>query len=319
MTNRLLTSIAALALASCGGSTGSGSSAAPTPTPTVTPTPTALPTPRLALDMPAGGLGAFMTCLRENDAAILSAHRGGAGPGYPENAIETLAWNAAAAPMMFEIDVRQTADGYYVLFHDEELEQDTDGTGALASRTLNELSSVRYNGTDIGISTLEEVVEWARGRALLQLDVKPGVDFDELVDWLEGENATGFSLVITYNVADAARVAAANPDLMISATVNDEADLAELNAAGVPDNRIAAWTGLSTPRIDLWGFLETRGISANYGAFATLDEQGASGSAYRDLANAGLDIVSTDKPQFVYEALEGRQDFAAAATGCMAG
>ncbi|RZV51800.1 MAG: glycerophosphodiester phosphodiesterase family protein [Sphingomonadaceae bacterium] len=274
--------------------------------------------PAFPLVMPSGGMGPFLTCLQDRHTAILSAHRGGAGPDYPENAIETLAWNASVAPMMFEIDVRQTSDGAYVLFHDEELQQDTDGSGFLAYHTLEELENVRYNGTDIGISTLEEVVEWARGKVLLQLDVKRGVPFDPLIDWLEERDATGFTLIITYNVDDAATVARANDEIMISASVDNPGDLATLNAAGVPDARIAAWTGLGTPRIDLWKTLGERGISANYGAFATLDDQNASGEAYRALVEAGLDVVSTDKPQYVFDALEERQDFTAAATACMA-
>ena len=68
----------------------------------------------------------------------------------------------------------------------------------------------------------------------------------------------------------------------------------------------------------LWQALGERGIGANYGAFATLDDQNASGEAHRALVEAGLDVVSTDKPQFVFDALEERQDFAAAATTCMA-
>ncbi|WP_265528972.1 glycerophosphodiester phosphodiesterase family protein [Sphingomicrobium marinum] len=308
MKTKILAAAAALALTACNAAENTAPAAESG----------SLAEPSLPLSMPEGGMGPFLACLQDSNTAILSAHRGGAGPGYPENAIETLAWNASVAPMMFEIDVRQTSDGEYVLFHDEELQQDTDGSGFLAYHTLEDLKDVRYNGTDIGISTLEEVVEWARGKALLQLDVKRGIAFDPLIDWLEERDATGFTLIITYNVDDAATVERANDEIMISASVDNLGDLATLNAAGVPDERITAWTGLSTPRIDLWRRLGERGIGANYGAFATLDEQNASGEAYRALVEAGLDVVSTDKPQFVYDALEERQDFAAAATACMA-
>lgn len=281
------------------------------------PAPATLPEPLLALDPPEG-IDAFLDCLREGQLTIVSAHRGGPLDGYPENAVETMANVSAQAPVMLEIDVRQTADGHYVLFHDDDLDQDTDGTGPLAERTLTELEAVRYNGTDIGISTLAEALEWADGRALLQLDVKRGVAFEPLIDWLEARGADRYSLIITYSVEDAARVARASETFLISASVNDADDLDALNAAGVPSDRISAWTGLRSPDIALWQMLGEAGVSANYGAYATLDEQDGSAEAYATLKDRGLDILSSDRPVFAYEALEARQDFTAAARSCMA-
>ena len=275
----------------------------------------ALPEPAFALSAP-DGVGAFLACLRDADATIVSAHRGGPLDGYPENALETMAARLAEAPMMLEIDVRQTRDGVYVLFHDDDLDQDTDGSGPLADRTLAELSTVRYDVGGYGISTLEEVIDWAKGRTILQLDVKPGVAFEPLLDWLEAQGAQNVALVITYNVDDAVTVARES-DFLISASLNRESDLASMEAAGVRADRISAWTGLQAPRPALWRFLDDQGISANYGTYSTLDEQDGSAAAYAALAQAGLHILSSDRPTFAYEALETRQDFEAAARECM--
>ncbi|WP_343343613.1 glycerophosphodiester phosphodiesterase family protein [Sphingomicrobium sp. XHP0239] len=273
-----------------------------------------LPEPALALTAP-DGVGAFLTCLRERGVTIVSAHRGGPMAGYPENALETMAARLAEAPMMLEIDVRQTADGTYVLFHDDDLDQDTDGTGPLASRSLAELETVRYDIGGYGISTLEEVLDWSKGRAILQLDVKRGVAFEPLLDWLEARGAQDRALVITYNADDAVTVAQ-NSDLLISASINTEDDLAAYEASGVPSDRMTAWTGLQAPRPALWRYLGESGISANYGTYATLDEQDGSAEAYAALASAGLHILSSDRPTFAYEALQRQQDFPAAARAC---
>ncbi|MEN3971984.1 glycerophosphodiester phosphodiesterase family protein [Sphingomicrobium sp. XHP0235] len=274
-----------------------------------------LPEPALAL-APRGDVADFLSCLRGQGATIVSAHRGGPSAGYPENAIETMAHRLSSAPMMLEIDVRQTSDGTYVLFHDDELDADTDGTGPVSSHTMAELSTYRYDEGGFAISTLEDVLEWARGRAILQLDVKPGVAFSPLLDWLSARDAEDRALIITYNARDAATVARES-DFLISASVGKQGDLADLAAAGVPADRITAWTGLGAPKIDLWRTLGEEGISANYGAYATLDEQAASADAYAALGRAGLHILSSDRPTFAYEALQRDQDFAVAARRCM--
>ena len=234
----------------------------------------AMPEPLLPLAA-EGNVGDLLACLRGRGVTIVSAHRGGPLDGYPENALETMAARLAEAPMMLEIDVRQTRDGVYVLFHDDDLDQDTDGSGPLADRTLAELSTVRYDIGGYGISTLEEVIDWAKGRTILQLDVKPGVAFEPLLDWLEAQGAQNVALVITYNVDDAVTVARES-DFLISASLNRESDLASMEAAGVRADRISAWTGLQAPRPALWRFLGDQGISANYGTYSTLDEQDGS-------------------------------------------
>ncbi len=60
---------------------------------------------------------------------MVSAHRGGPYPGFPENAIETFEHVLKSTPSIIEFDVAMTRDSVLVLMHDDELDRTTNGTG----------------------------------------------------------------------------------------------------------------------------------------------------------------------------------------------
>jgi len=108
---------------------------------------------------------------------INCAHRG-ASAHAPENTLAALDMAIALGADMAEVDVQPTADGRLVIFHDDELGRTTDGTGPLAERTLDELrrldAGAWFDAAWAGqrIPTLDEVLELARGRLLLNLELK---------------------------------------------------------------------------------------------------------------------------------------------------
>ncbi|MEM6500142.1 MAG: glycerophosphodiester phosphodiesterase, partial [Pseudomonadota bacterium] len=58
----------------------------------------------------------WLDCLRTTGGTIVSAHRGGPYPGYPENALETIRFVLDQAPNFPEIDISTSADGTLFLF-----------------------------------------------------------------------------------------------------------------------------------------------------------------------------------------------------------
>lgn len=70
---------------------------------------------------------------------LVLAHRGGMGL-WPENTLHAFRAALALGVDVLEIDVRRSADGRLVVFHDADLDRTTNGRGALAARTLAELS-----------------------------------------------------------------------------------------------------------------------------------------------------------------------------------
>lgn len=69
------------------------------------------------------------------------AHRG-ASEAAPENTLEAFRQAREAGAGGLELDVHLTSDGHVVVLHDEELGRTTDGTGAVANKTLEELGSL---------------------------------------------------------------------------------------------------------------------------------------------------------------------------------
>lgn len=73
------------------------------------------------------------------------AHRG-ASEYAPENTLSAFYLGLLQGANGIETDVRRTADGELVLFHDSKLSRVTDGEGLLAEKTLAELKKLRVFG-----------------------------------------------------------------------------------------------------------------------------------------------------------------------------
>ncbi len=269
----------------------------------------------------------YLDCLREQDVMLISAHRGGPADGFPENALETFAETLRQAPMLIETDVRMTADGLFVLLHDEELQRTTTGFGELAETSFGDLQDVKLKDnkgrrTDFDIPALEEALDWARGRAFLQLDVKRGAPIEAVVDAVAAAEAQSYAAVIAYTKEDAIKAAMADPEITISIQILSIDQLDALEDAGVPADRIMAWTGIETERPELWQALNKRGVSAAWGSLWYLDkeiEESGDDSQFARLAEEGLDILSSDMHMRAYKAVEKRQDTNTAIATCNAG
>src|SRR6202521_1749845 len=106
-----------------------------------------------------------------------SAHRGHS-TAAPENTLAALgaAWRAGAT--VAEIDVRMTRDGELVLLHDPTLDRTTTGHGPVSARTLAELAELDAGGwfgaafAGEAIPRLDEVLDWARGKIGLLVELK---------------------------------------------------------------------------------------------------------------------------------------------------
>jgi glycerophosphoryl diester phosphodiesterase len=124
-----------------------------------------------------------------NSRILTVAHR-----GYwhhaPENSLEAIAAAAAIGVDVAEVDVQSTSDGALVVLHDETLERTTNQTGKLSALPFSEVESLHLregNGdstkvTAARLPTLSAALEAARGRILLNLDLKDGPRTYELVD-----------------------------------------------------------------------------------------------------------------------------------------
>jgi glycerophosphoryl diester phosphodiesterase len=103
---------------------------------------------------------------------LVIAHRGGAGL-WPENTLHAFESAAALGADVLELDVRSSADGELVVFHDPTLERTTDGAGRVAEKTVAELKRLDaghrwtadggktfpFRGRGLTVPTMREVFE----------------------------------------------------------------------------------------------------------------------------------------------------------------
>ena len=112
---------------------------------------------------------------------VVIAHRGNS-IAAPENTLAAIASAFDVGSHVVEVDVRLSRDGVPVIIHDETVDRTTNGTGAVADKTLEELRSLdagSWMGAEFAgetIPTLTEALLAARGRVRLLLDVPvPGL------------------------------------------------------------------------------------------------------------------------------------------------
>ncbi len=99
------------------------------------------------------------------------AHRGLYDAGAPEN---SLAAFRAAMEHGFgiECDIRVSADGRAMVFHDAELERLTGQAGVTADKTVGELTALTLSGSDEPIPTLRDILSLVAGKVPLLLELK---------------------------------------------------------------------------------------------------------------------------------------------------
>lgn len=99
------------------------------------------------------------------------AHRGLWDEDIPENS--TAAYeNAAAHGYAIEIDLYQSTDGEIFSFHDKTLKRMTGEDGNIFDKTAEQLKKLYLNGTKYKIPTFDEVLEIAKNRAPLLIELK---------------------------------------------------------------------------------------------------------------------------------------------------
>lgn len=101
------------------------------------------------------------------------AHRGlhKIADGRLENALPAFS-AAIAADCAIELDVQLTGDDQLVVFHDDNLERLTTGTGLVRSHDLRALQKTSYKDVEGVIPSLHEVLEEVGGRVPLIIEIK---------------------------------------------------------------------------------------------------------------------------------------------------
>lgn len=131
------------------------------------------------------------------DGALVVGHRGAAAAA-PENTLPSLRRAVEDGADAVEFDLRATVDRRLVLIHDETVDRTTDGSGAVAEMTLEEIRELDaghaftadrsrshpFRGEGVRVPTLEEALD-ALGDLPAIVELKSVAAGQRLATWLE--------------------------------------------------------------------------------------------------------------------------------------
>lgn len=240
---------------------------------------------------------------------IISTHRGGSRPGYPENCIHTFENTLRHTWSILEIDPRYTQDSIMVLMHDATLDRTSTGNGKVSDYTYAELQELRLkdsegNRTPFKIPTLDETIIWAKGKTILIIDQKD-VPLEHTIRKIQEHRAQAWAAPIVYGgVENIQKALAMEPDLVMEVMIPDVATLQKIEAANIPlTNLIAFTTHTEAKDPTLYEQLHKRGIMAIRGSSRTIDRAFLKGEIstrkeleerYREMIVSGTDIIEAD-------------------------
>lgn len=278
-------------------------------------TPVSTPKPGGAWSLaPAGDLNAFFDCLEHEGATLVSAHRGGPAPGFPENAIETMQATLAGAPALIELDVATSADGVLYLMHDDTLDRTTAGQGRADGLPFADIAALflvdpKGKPTPYHPPRFEDVLRFAKSRTILQIDFKRTTRFEPVIAAIRAAGIGNRVILISYSLGMAQKLHRLAPEMMISYETKSPADLDAARAGGLPADRLLAFTGAEAPEPSLFAALRRARVEV---IFATLGRNGVDAALaatgaddqYAALSREGVDILATDRPLAAERALD---------------
>lgn len=238
---------------------------------------------------------------------FVCAHRGGARKEFPENCIETFENTLTHTPAMLEVDPRYTSDGKIVLMHDATLDRTTNGHGKVADHTLAQLKELRLkdtggNLTPYRIPTLDEALQWAKGKTILVLDAKD-VPIEVRAKKIMENNALGNAIIISYAGADTKKCYALNKDIVMEIMMGKPENIEEQDKSGVPWENVIGFVSHQLPdNKAVFEEVHKRGALCILGSSRNYDQQYTSGkinadelkAGYLNLISHGADVIEAD-------------------------
>jgi glycerophosphoryl diester phosphodiesterase len=251
------------------------------------------------------------------------AHRG-ASALAPENTIEAFRLALEAGAGGLELDVHMTRDGHIVVIHDATVDRTTNGSGAVAEMTRDELRGLDaghnfspdggpsrpYRGRGVRVPTLGQVLEEFPGVAV-NIEIKagtPGIE-ETVLGVLREANALGRALVVStpYDIVKRFRKASAG-------NVSTGATRLEIGVFYISSRlrleRLVrpAYDALQVPLrhrgipVVIPRFVRAahaRGVRVDAWTINQADEMSR-------LLDLGVDVIITDRPDTLAEVLENR-------------
>ena len=237
------------------------------------------------------------------------AHRGASGAGMaPENTLAAFERAIQIGVDILEVDVHATGDGQIVAVHDSTLDRTTDGRGSVREQSLDQIRQVdagSWFADDFRgerVPTLQEVLELARHRALVLIEVKADFIAERILHIVDSMAATSQVIIQSFNPQNVQRTKLLNPSIPTAllvgklpttpSRVRARRLVKQVLQAGA--NTLSIWHATLTP--PLLEEMRKRGIAV----WAwTVDQE----IIMRDLALVGIQGIITNYPNLLNQVI----------------
>ena len=156
-----------------------------------------------------GGAMTFDDLFPKEYTTEVIAHRGG-GDLSTENTVESIRAAIEAGATASEIDVQRTADGHYVIFHDNTLKRLCNDPRTIQELTLEEVKKLRITAPDghqVRIATLEEILNTAKDEINLYIELKGKSAGMQMANDV-------YQMLVERNMVDQVRIISLNANLI---------------------------------------------------------------------------------------------------------
>ena len=157
--------------------------------------------------------------------------------------------------------------------------------------------------TQSSIPTLDELLDWADDKGVLfTLDIKQGVPYEQVLDLVRKYDYFDKAAIITYSKGQAVKIHKLAPEAFISVSIRNEEELRQMKNAGIPLDRMIAFTGTRTKSKEFYQQLDQLGIPAILGTLGNLDNRARArgDNIYQTYISDGVDILATNRPLEAY-------------------
>jgi glycerophosphoryl diester phosphodiesterase len=246
---------------------------------------------------------AFLTT--NSKTVLICAHRG-AHNDFPENSLASFRKAIELGLDIFEMDIRYTKDDSLVIMHDKTVDRTTDGKGNVADLTYDQIRKLHltFNGkvTDERVPTLEEALLVAKGKILVDLDIK--VDrFPGILKTVQRTGTERNVFALVYRPIYGKMIKEKSPGFKTLIRTNSEADVDSLFKV----------TGTEAVHIDnhhyttaVVGKIKSHGARVFINALDDADKKVATGDidAYDEDVKYGANIIQTNYPALLMQYLK---------------
>lgn len=240
-----------------------------------------------------------------NSIVMIAAHRG-AHLEDPENSMAAFRKSVELGIDIIELDVRCTKDGVLMLVHDKTVDRTTNGKGNVKDLTFEEIRKLRlkHNGqlTEEVVPTLEEALNFAKGKIMIDLDIKAADCIESIMETVNKTNTADQCLFFVGEAEHAKKIKEKNPAFLTLLRTNSVKEATEYFKT-VKSDAIHIDESHNTAEV-------IKGIKANgarvwHNALGPVDKEVGAGNtaAFEKAVNTGANIIQTDYPALLKQFL----------------